>query len=506
MPEGGSISGPDAAAGNAPTAGSLPADKRTTGEGAKTPPPELTAPVETPPKSPVPTVGEESPAAPMPADRNRPAVESSGAQPPVPAAASGAKSGPGAAAPDATGAPTLVAAEAVGSLATDVELLLRLDRKNISETNPASQAWQRVSSREFLYPGDELVVLPTFRTNVVLSSGGGVKAQILGGAALTLEAPDEQGVPGIRITEGRLIMMPTGKPGSQVRLLAGQLQGALVFGDTDATAAIEVRRGLPDGADPATVPAQVTVDLYVPAGVVTWVSATGVPATGVPAAGGTEDTVKAPGRRTLTTAAQRFEPVAAAAKDFPEWISGVGPGAAEKRTADEVEKELEIGKPVHLRLKEIAFRDRRVEFKSLAARCLFQLGDFETFLPLLSDPNQKSYWTTQIEAVRASMARSPKTAAELEKVIASQRDLKTAEELYRMLWGYSREELRKVAAARLVDELDHQDLDVRVLSFWNLYHVTGFTLNYRPQDVQAKRQQSVRAWKQKLDGDLIVPR
>jgi hypothetical protein len=75
-----------------------------------------------------------------------------------------------------------------------------------------------------------------------------------------------------------------------------------------------------------------------------------------------------------------------------------------------------------------------------------------------------------------------------------------------MLWGYTREELRNSAAARLVDALDHDDLDVRELAFWNLFHVTGYTLNYRPQDVQGKRQQSVMAWKKKLKDDLIVPK
>jgi hypothetical protein len=326
-----------------------------------------------------------------------------------------------------------------------------------------------------------------------------VKAQILGGAIFALEAPDQQGVPGIRVDEGRLILMPTGKPDTQVRLLVGRQQGTLVFGDADATAAVEVRRALPDGADPLDRedhPVQVTVDLYVPAGEVRWVSSVG----------GVEDTIKAPGRRTLSAAGQQFDAVPAAAKDFPEWIAGTGPGANDKRNAEELEKELAIGKPVHLRLKEIAYRDRRVDFKSLAARCLYQIGDFETFLPLLSDPNQKSYWTTQIEAVRTAMARSPETATELKNTMANQRDLKTADELFRMLWGYDRDELRNGAAARLVDALDHQDLDMRVLSLWNLYHVTGFTQSFRPQDTQAKRQLGVRAWKQKLADDLIVPK
>ncbi len=523
-----------------------PPDEAAKGGDTKRTPPALIAPSETSPNAAPPAENAKSPAAPIPAKETAPSPD---AAPPVvpapattgpatpgptatgptatnpaapapsaPATKAGSPAGspsapaptekapteksaavPGAARPAVPGAPVQPMVEPVGSLATDVEVLLRLDRKLISGTVPASQAWQRVSSRELLYPGDELVVLPTFRTNVVLSAGGGVKAQFLGGAIFALEAPDQNGVPGIRISEGRVILMPAGKPETQIRLVVGRLHGVLVFGDADATAAIEVRRALPDGADPLdreNHPALVTVDLYVPAGEVRWISGMG----------GMEDSIKAPGHRVMGPSAQQFEAVPTAAKDFPEWIAGTGPSGAEKRTTEDMEKELAIGKPVHLRLKEIAYRDRRVEWKSLAARCLFQIGDFETFLPLLSDPNQKSYWTTQIEAVRTAMARNPEVATDLKNTMSSQRDIKTADELFRMLWGYDRDQLRNGAATRLVNSLDHQDLDVRVLSLWNLYHVTGFTQNYRPQDTQAKRQQGVRAWKQKLTDDLIVPK
>ena len=50
-----------------------------------------------------------------------------------------------------------------------------------------------------------------------------------------------------------------------------------------------------------------------------------------------------------------------------------------------------------------------------------------------------------------------------------------------MLWRYSPDQLREGAALQLVERLDHHELDVRVLAFWNLQTLTGVGLHYRPE-------------------------
>src|SRR4029077_3589185 len=63
-------------------------------------------------------------------------------------------------------------------------------------------------------------------------------------------------------------------------------------------------------------------------------------------------------------------------------------------------------------------------------------------------------------------------------------------ELYRMLWGYSKENLADGAAAKLVEYLDHDNMDFRVLAFHNLHQVVGATFNYRPEQTAARNQRS----------------
>ena len=94
----------------------------------------------------------------------------------------------------------------------------------------------------------------------------------------------------------------------------------------------------------------------------------------------------------------------------------------------------------------------------------------------------------------------------MRQAFESVRGEKQGDELYRMLWGYSPEQLEEGGAAQLIEWLSHEDLDYRVLSFWNLHHVTGFSYFYKPEDTEAKRRTPVQRWRQKLEAGLIVPK
>jgi hypothetical protein len=78
--------------------------------------------------------------------------------------------------------------------------------------------------------------------------------------------------------------------------------------------------------------------------------------------------------------------------------------------------------------------------------------------------------------------------------------------LYRMLWGYSPDQLEAGDAKRLVEDLSHADLEFRVLSLWNLRQITGlFIASYRPEWPEEKRRKGAAAWRQKLESGRIVP-
>ncbi len=131
---------------------------------------------------------------------------------------------------------------------------------------------------------------------------------------------------------------------------------------------------------------------------------------------------------------------------------------------------------------------------------------FRGAIALLNDEKQRTNWPNQIEAARRAMVRSPQVAKQLQESLEGQRDAKKAKNLYDMLRGYSKRQLQDGAAARLVADLDHEDLDCRVLAFWNLQRVAVGHLGIQARVLPRQATVGVRAWKQRLADGQIVPK
>ena len=74
-----------------------------------------------------------------------------------------------------------------------------------------------------------------------------------------------------------------------------------------------------------------------------------------------------------------------------------------------------------------------------------------------------------------------------------------------MVWGYSPVQLQQGALAELIDLLEHERLDVRVLAIENLVEATGKRLSYYPANSPSERQLAVRTWRERLNrGELQI--
>jgi hypothetical protein len=397
----------------------------------------------------------------------------------VPATGAGAKPAPAELANDA--AATTLTPEGLGRLISEREVLLRFDRQ--------SQAWVRLTSRATVYPGDRLLSLPTYRSNLTLTAG--VSMQLLGGTLVELLPPDSRGVPGVRLLDGRAILLTFGKPGAQIKLWSGIRQGFVTFADPDSTLAVEVIRTRVDGSNPEKEPATTAVNLYSTAGATAWSDEMHVQ----------PQPLQAPSRMSFAATIESPAVEPATAEDFPAWIKTDERSAMEKRASVAVEETLEADRPISLGLKELA-GDRRSEVSSLAVQCLAEIDEFESVVTALSDPGQRGAWNALVDSLRTAIARSPATAAKVRQAFEHHRGPE-GDELYRMLWGYSPDQLQTGAAAQLVKYLDHDDLDFRELAFWNLTRIAGPGHFYRPTDTAAKRLPALRTWKQKLDSGLL---
>ncbi len=296
---------------------------------------------------------------------------------------------------------------------------------------------------------------------------------------------DESGVPAIAVDFGRIMLYTAGKPRNQIRVRVGDRQATITFVDGESTMALDVRRVPVPGKDPTLEGEPLAIDLYATSGEIVWEES-------VPLA------LKAPAHQVLT--APGAEPTRG---DLPRWTHGEPISPSDQRGSAEFEKHVTTDKPVSLTLKEL-LDDRRVEVRGYATRAAAYLGDFEPFVTALNDPVQKASWPGQIDTLKAALVRSPETAKLVLAALAKQRGA-DAPELFRMLWGYTRSQLSDGEAARLVEYLNHDSLDFRVLAFNNLREITGKGLNYQPQYPAAKRVKEYRSWKERLKEGKVVP-
>lgn len=394
--------------------------------------------------------------------------------------------GPPAARPPAARPPAAVVPvkiEPVGRISSDPsQVILRFDSR---------VGWVRVQTRDQsqIMVGDRLLALPSYRPQLTLL--GGLTVDLLGGTSIELLPIDASGTPGIRLLRGRLTMFASGNTSAKL-VLDINAQRRATFALTAAEFAVQHAFHRPRGMDPAGGPLPWSLAMYCKSGEVVLSDDKGP-----------SPPLKGPSSW-LITGTSPLEPLTM--PSLPLWISADDRELIEKQASDFVEAALREGKALNVALEEIV-DDRRIENQQLALRCLAQLGDFNDFTPLLRDPVQRwSNLEKYLEMLSEAIDYGPYHAGRLREAFAKQAGQIKGDDLYRMMWGYNDEQLKGGVAKALVETLEHDDLDYRVLAFWNLTRITGQTLTYLPQDTPLKRRAAVAKWVQKLESGQIVNR
>jgi hypothetical protein len=261
--------------------------------------------------------------------------------------------------------------------------------------------------------------------------------------------------------------------------------------DGGTTLAIDAQRKLPAGVDPVEKSGTFLADLFVTTGGVRWQYETGVQEIAAPAfwhiAGG------------------RVGPVEVVASE-PSWISEYSIEPLDGLALPEVERAIVPGRSARLSLAEIADH-RRLEVRGLVSRASIHVGDFEPFVKSLNDASQSQLWDEHIAVLQSAMALDKQVAQRVLEAFVNYKGQDAGEELFRLLWGYSKDQLENGALEELINYLNHESLDYRVLAFNNLHRATGVALMYSPRDQPLQRERSIREWRKRLmeNGLVISP-
>jgi hypothetical protein len=179
--------------------------------------------------------------------------------------------------------------------------------------------------------------------------------------------------------------------------------------------------------------------------------------------------------------------------------------------APAVESALDTTRPVEEQLLELYQSSSRREVKSLVARSSVYAGLFEPFVEALRDSDQKGSWKMHIDTLRSAMFLGPESAEKLYQALVDQRGQPAADDLYQMLCGYGPEQIgtaeafRAGLAAQLVEWMENDSLDYRVLAVQDMSDITGMRLMANPAGTPTERARGIRLWRQRLRAGEVTP-
>ncbi|MBW3598588.1 MAG: hypothetical protein KY475_15115, partial [Planctomycetes bacterium] len=284
------------------------------------------------------------------------------------------------------------------------------------------------------------------------------------------------------------VFVPVGAAGGAIQLDLWGREGEVTFTEASSLMAVQVRRYRSPGIDPEAGLAHRMVEIYAVRGGLVWRE---------------PEHPEQPINAGETFAFLDDARGGVSPSDAPpQWVSGKDVERADEIAAQEMEELLVTERLLGLSLLELA-EHRKSEIRALAVRCLMYLNLFEPFVDALRDDLQKSYRDDHFIEIQRALARSPETAAEIRIALEKVRGKAAGDQLYRLLWSYSPDDLEKGAAQQLVQYLEHEDLDFRVLAIENLRRITGTTLLYFPEVAEVRRRTPVQRWRDKLQSGEI---
>ncbi|MFO0897318.1 MAG: hypothetical protein U0836_07830 [Pirellulales bacterium] len=431
-----------------------------------------------------PLVGDEAPAAPDPAalpvgslppetigpgDASDPGATAAAASPTLPADA-----GPQAQHDEAV----IPAAYSPANLASETATLWRLD--------PREGLWRPLTSGETLSAGNRLASWLLERPQLNLS--GGITAELVGGARASLSAPSAMGPPALTLEQGRTVLRFAAAADQPCVLHVGSLELAI---STSAAAVVAIDpsyRAIEGRATPQELAR--AAEIHVVEGTVTIRLGDAAPEVAAPA------TV-----RVSPEGALQIEPNA----QSPAWVLAPPAGGGEQRLAAELRSRLSSGEHSAASLRAMAASKQR-ELRHAAIAALATIDEFGPAVAILNDPSEKAFWSTAAELLQAGIARGQESSDRVRTALRQSYATSSADELHRLLCGVTAKELAGGLNRQLAADLNHDELAVRVLAFWNLRQLSKATYGYQPEQTAAKRRQATQRWQKELEAGHVAGR
>ncbi|EMI55851.1 hypothetical protein [Rhodopirellula sallentina] len=345
----------------------------------------------------------------------------------------------------------------------------------------------------------QVVVAPAlFRP--ILNNQTGLEWTLAGPTRLRL-GEDEQIGSVTHVIDGRLLLAST-QPDVSATLLLGARQIRVAMPEAQTVLAVELTHLRRLGSNPLAPNTRLPVYRIIAVQGNVMVQSSVMANSEVTS---TDDTVTLETRQQLQGSG--VQPAALTTVDrLPSWIDAPAKRDVLVESAQEGLRQF-VGndEPIEKALRE-AMAFRRVEVPALAAETLLLLGRADVYFGtdgILHRPRQRLYWEEHFNMLRQQIASDAQTAEAI-RVAIERAELADSQNLYKLLVGFTPEELENGGDAKLVEFLDSSSMAVRVLAIENLRLIVGDTLGYRADQENANsRRGDIKKWETRLRrGDI----
>ncbi len=409
-----------------------------------------------------------------------------------------AKPAPGIAAPEkitdagalgaADGKPIHLKPKAPDAATADLGRFLN-EQQVLLHGQSSDATWQRLAPGDRLQVGQQLLSLPTFRPPIRLEPG--LQVSLIGATRVEVLPPNDDAMPRFGLHFGRLAVAAFTSEGSKCGLQWGADQNGSLTLDAMTSVAMELTRRYLPGDNPETseTPPYDVLMLYVTSGSAVWERA------------GVEPLTLPAGTRLVQV--NDREPIVSAFSSTPTWIEGRDARPRDPIAAQDLGTRVTLDRPATQTLRDLA-SDRRLEVRSLAACSLAYTGDLDPLLDALGDAKLRSYWPVQYEVLLHRMNLGPDSVREVRDALRRRHGNADGEALYRMLLGFSPQQLAEGGASTLVDYLDHPLTEFRFAANETLRAITGLPSLYQAHANERQRRPAVAKWRTHLQQNKIA--
>ncbi len=358
-------------------------------------------------------------------------------------------------------------------LLSDTDILIHL--------NPANGLWDRTQPRIPLAGGNRLRAPATFRPRLLV--GKNVDLQLLAGSEIVLNSSSNLG---FALVTGQAVVGNLATSPELVQVGTGLGQIALTLANAGTIVACESIRAIPKGDDPRKGEPATNCHFWVTGGQADFLLANGDHRS---VSEGSVLIIRSDGTISVENSTS------------PAWSFSRGMRDIDRRAQEPLLDLLIPSTPLAETLVSVT-QTRRTDLQSVAARMLAAMDQFDALIKSLSDPKQHASWEMHVVELQNGVSRDRTTAMGVEKGLRQQFPA-DAELLFRLLWGFTNEQLTGGDAKRLVGLLEDSRLPVRVLAAENLLQITGKRGTYRADMPPSRRRDAVRSWQKRLEAGEI---